>query len=370
MDKENYSKHISNDEEYFENDSRWIRNTFLSQYIILPNHVKGYLDWVTGILRLNCTHDTYRVFTSKDEQEFDIYWETFIHEMFHFFQIISFGYLYKYVTKIGWEFLLNEDYQNDLVKQLKNTNEIKNSVKNIGDIYIKRYNTLSIIDLIEGHAFYSHNKSLLKLTDISSVEKIYKPYKNTIYHNAYKYMCDKIGNKAFYLFPGVCAISLSFTEPVLSFLELCDGAKKINPDVNEDNIENVLVDLVNLVYADIADHYETKLLKSPLEEQLEDTDTYNVFYTPIIRQLSKMEDFANIHYYMRNPQSFPSDIFLNAMRPILFNDATILVPKKLDKGIFASKSMHEDFLKSNAILSFNIFTKEHAKSHFFIPKAT
>jgi hypothetical protein len=66
----------------------------LFEIFTLDESTFGFLDWPTGLIRLNCTVD-----------QFDALWEdfslypdlagTFFHEMLHFYQIASLGYLYR-----------------------------------------------------------------------------------------------------------------------------------------------------------------------------------------------------------------------------------------------------------------------------------
>lgn len=351
--------------EYNLKGERFIKNSFLAECIVLPKYVKGYLDWVTGVLRLNCTLDEYDQVLNGDNPEFDIYWETIVHETIHFFQIVSSGFLYKYVTEIGWLFLSDKRFLGDIVKLLYEISNNKFTISKIYEIYEKRHNGLAVIDLVEGHAFYCHKRALNKFNRKTETETVYKPYKGTVYHKAYDYLYNIIGENAYFMFSQIVFLSLCFTNPVSTYVRLCDGLKSHNFNINAHSAQTVFVELIDSVYSESFDKYESKILSSPLEEQLKDNKLFNPFYTPIIKQLSGYEDFSDISHYLRNPYEFRSDIFLAAMRPVLFNDASMLIPKKLDKGIFTNKNMHEDILKSRAILSFNIFTNKNAGLNFF-----
>ena len=80
------------------------RNEFLTA-IGVPRGVAGYLDWTTGLMRVNATHDVWARIARTPDLRTLPRWEqgvveTITHETIHFLQITTTSYLYRFAVTL------------------------------------------------------------------------------------------------------------------------------------------------------------------------------------------------------------------------------------------------------------------------------
>src|SRR5439155_15700726 len=124
----------------------------------------AYLDWVTGIVRINCGKDEYLGLKAKTEVDFQQgrvsseqqrLLETVTHEVTHYFQVCTTGYLHRLVRELTNALLdtlpevmdVDQLPEEALMAAGRRLNEIKQRLTVAGP------RNLTILDLIEGAAF-------------------------------------------------------------------------------------------------------------------------------------------------------------------------------------------------------------------------
>ncbi|MEJ7809352.1 MAG: hypothetical protein WKG32_02945 [Gemmatimonadaceae bacterium] len=87
---------------------------------VLPPGVLGYLDWSSGVTRLDCSRAEYaklkdwaKAPSPDDERSVELA-EVTVHEMHHFLQISLFGYLYRFAFTL--ELLISESLPSQLAR--------------------------------------------------------------------------------------------------------------------------------------------------------------------------------------------------------------------------------------------------------------
>ena len=322
----------------------FINNRYIEECIILPDGVRGYLDWITGTLRLNYTYDEW-VRILKEENDFEEfhYWETLTHEMFHLLQICTTPYLYNYVTKIAnivpkaiEKLRQKQDADLDLVDYFMQY-IAQSTTQHL--IYEKNNLGISVFDLVEASAFLSHHRMLLNM-DHEEYCSILSIYKDSEYEVTYSYLQNIINNRVFCCLPGIVFISLQYSKPLLVFEEICNKIKKYKSYVDDLNIENILRAIVKEI--DFRSKGVSKL-KSPWERMLK-----NPFYYSYLKKLSFISK-ANIESNMICPWTIKASFVQSLYCPILLNSGDMLVPESFENGLFKTNIKHHDFLKSVAI---------------------
>jgi hypothetical protein len=76
----------------------------LEDALIIDANATGCLEWVSGLIFVNRTLAEWEAFSSRHDNPFDIdradLKRTIVHETFHFYQIATTGYLYRFVVQL------------------------------------------------------------------------------------------------------------------------------------------------------------------------------------------------------------------------------------------------------------------------------
>lgn len=200
----------------------------LEKYLKIPNNVWGFLEWTTGIIRINLSYEEYlKIGSNKLEKE--EYEETLKHEFYHLLQISTSGYLYFFVTEILVDII--PFWRNAMIGEGKGGDIFKKILLDIPELNEKMKNKFSAIDIenkdgitarqiIEGSAFLFQKIHAVKDITPEKFRKELKYYEKD-YCGSYEFMYNLIGNKAFVYLPMVSFISLCFIKPQDFFSDLC-----------------------------------------------------------------------------------------------------------------------------------------------------
>jgi hypothetical protein len=187
----------------------------------LPDNVWGFLDWVTGLIRINLTSDQFS--GSERTEQFEL---TLNHELFHAFQICTTGYMYRLCMELLREIcriIISTGKTLDLNKLIR-TPPPSSSTLDASLTEIDRANSDGITarDLIEGYAHYSHEALQNPALDALDYARSLAAAPGHTYTNAFSYSEQRIGAETFELFPLLCYLALLFRDPPSVFCRLHD----------------------------------------------------------------------------------------------------------------------------------------------------
>ncbi|MDO9111600.1 MAG: hypothetical protein Q7U40_13150, partial [Desulfatirhabdiaceae bacterium] len=213
----------------------------LSQYFEVPPEVAGYLEWGTGILRVNCSFDDWEFIIKHPDGARSFATRSIIatltHETFHFLQICTSGFLYSFACR----------YFDLMIKYIKQEAgypltdvRIKAFLNNPSGVTEDIINHISVLDrpgssdvtvrdIIESAAYlYEHKTHYIDL-DIAGYEKLLSqdlPPKE--YYHAFHKAKEILGETVFdnYLFAAF--ISLCFSQPEVVFTDVLKNIAKHN----------------------------------------------------------------------------------------------------------------------------------------------
>jgi len=328
---------------------------YVKKHINLPSNTYGSLDWISGLLILNITDKEYEYFINNINSNNNLL-ETITHEMFHVYQICTCAYLYYSMAEISHEIMENI-FNIDNVKLTdlfsQNLNITNKASKWIAELEGNKSYGYSILDIIEGYAFYSHHRMTNKNINSENYLSILKNYP-TIYSNLYMFLLNKIGSKkAFLLYPCLAYLSLQFKEPCEIFSYLTKIIIVENIKVKKETI-----DTFNFLYMKVSDYAlnNNKLIMPPNYIYTQyGYDSLHPFYNFSIKKMYDKYNSNEINSFMCMPQLIPQEFRLNMYRPILLNTGYIVSPKDFDKGIFDSISENETYMVTIASLFFKLF---------------
>lgn len=342
------------------------KNTYIAERIKLPENVLGYLDWITGTLRLNLTNAQYNELTGEsDDALWATYWEVYVHEMFHLFQVTSSGFLYNYATELSNDLLIHELEleANHLIRSANEFQPSEGFIRKAAKLNQPVKSGLSVVDIVESAAFLAHHIILNKVSSHEGYSSVLRSYKGSVYEKAYSFLSEKVGEKAFSMLCGVSYLSLSFNKPVEVFHMLSDQLPNHLDRIGLIPSHEILLDVIDEIFYEEGGEYG--LLESPLSVAKQGGKAeFNPFYSHIIERLASHDDIEEMGNFMCNPDWITADIFLYSMRPVLLNDATMVVPKDFSKGMFDTKNQHEDMLKAVAVSAYQVMSCDDVGPHF------
>jgi len=220
---------------------RDVWNEVLSR-ITPPSNIAAYLEWSTGILRINATQEAWRRLFERggdadlppDEQEL---LETVTHEMFHVVQIINTGYLYQLVTQLQveideWLRSCNPPAEDDDVVRAFLTMpvppELSESVRGwIAELDTPGAEAITTRAIVESSAFlvqkrifdhhFTHDAYLKTLDDSCP---------SPDYRHPYDVAARYLGNATVDAYPLVACLALCTLKPAEVLAPLCEEASR------------------------------------------------------------------------------------------------------------------------------------------------
>lgn len=331
----------------------------------------GYLDWVTGTMRINFSSNEYNQIKNGNIELWQKYLETIIHEMFHFFQIVTSGYMYNYSLDITNEMVdLYFSKNKTLAKYFisgnfpKSTTHLINLTKKINDF---EQNNLAPIHLMEGMALFAQcmHKTNKQGNDLISPEyflkviNFYNRY-NKIYSSAYTSLCNAIGNEnAFFIFPSLVYYCLQLSRPAYAFVIIKNSLSEFSQQISDNFDDNFKK------FQDIFVHIITEkgcldnlgIIECPLYM----TADNHPFFSDFFVKLQESEQFypADIINAVINPNNITQDLFLEFLRPVLLNDGKLIISKYNGSGIFETQGQLEDMIISSCAMNYQIMSKKN-----------
>lgn len=330
----------------------------------------GYLDWVTGTMRINFSSNDYDKIKNGDLDLWKKYLETTIHEMFHFFQIATSGYMYNYSLDITNEMVDLYFSKNISLSEyfIKNhfptkTKQLINLTKKIDEL---EQNIIAPIHLIEGMALFAQcihateeGRELMNPDFFFRVVNFYNR-KNSYYSKAYTILYNKLGNnKAFYIFPCIIHYCLQLSHPAYAFLNITNKIAEFSEYISENFDENF--EKLQNIFNYILSHQEHPEKFGIIECPLYIKEDNHPFFADFFIKLHQSEEF-HPNYIINaviNPNKITQDLFLEFLRPALLNDGLLIISQDNDIGIFNTREQLEDIIKVSCAINYQIISKHN-----------
>ncbi len=340
----------------------YIENKAIVEAIKLPNNILGYLDWTTGLIRINLTYEEYK--NGNDIKILDKVLTTLVHENFHAHQICNSGFLYNFIVEFTYELWENmfAMYKDEPVLQqtFQEGIIISKAAKDIlSRLYVK-HGKFSTIDLIESHAFLAHNLIIDRNLDYIQYDNLLtKKYPNTIYSNLFQYLKSLFGKKSFHLLPGICFVALLFNQPMKVFYLMCEYLKTMD---DFEDIDRLVKSSIDYLSKDETNQYiglplSLVKLKKPLHP----------YYSNLLKFYNKNYTELDLIRFMTNIIYIPENFLVNSSRPMIFNSADFFWPEDFQSDELSEFSAQEyqDSLTMLTSLSFKIFNQTESKLTLF-----
>lgn len=302
----------------------------LEEEFVLPNTVWGYLEWFTGIIRINLDYEQFKQngLTTFEQKGFE---ETLIHEFFHCCQISTTGYLYYYVSHFLkgvapiWSGIMDKgvDMGSSMAEILENVFENDHKFSSellayLGKIDNQDVKTgVSPRDIIEGQAYFIQKSITGEINTHASFLTVINRFNIKEYTYAYQLASDIIGEKTFSVFNKISFVSLLFLEPHIVFPVLC---KKVSMSEKSEQKEfrDWIKELSNEFYL-LGDANE--VCKRFLFNQ-----EHNPFYSPLVHSLNDLAKALKTDLFglMSSPEKWYLEHYQKLQVPMFFNPGEVV----------------------------------------------
>lgn len=330
----------------------------------------AYLDWVTGTMRVNLSYNDYNKMKDGDLSLWRAYLQIIIHEMFHFFQIATSGYMYNYslhVTnemvdlyfskdKLLSEYFIDKNFPAEnmqLISLTKKLNELEQGV-------------IAPIHLIEGMAVFAQYTHATR-----DGQELMSPYffsrviggfykKDDCYSKAYTILSEKIGNnKAFYIFPCMVHYCLQLSHPAYAFLNILNEIVGFSEHILESFDENFknFQNIFNYILSHKQHPEKFGIIECPLYIK----EDNHPFFADFFIKLNQSKKFhANdIINAVINPNKITQDLFLEFLRPTLLNNGMLIISEDNNVGLFDTMEQLESMIKLSCAMNYQIMSRHN-----------
>jgi hypothetical protein len=210
----------------------------LHDALVLPATTKGFLDWPSGLIRVNHSVDEVRGWLdgSLEAKKKDDIEQLVFHEVFHFLQITTSAYLYFWVIKLH-AILVQTLTQANIVTNIDEfITEVPAQIKPILKMHLNLMDKsaadgVTVRALVEGITFLAQSR---RFAEVDMTAKGYFDYLAVHcpaeeYRKCFDVATAHMGlEAAFYFLPVLTSLSLSTSNPHESFGTLCKELGKRN----------------------------------------------------------------------------------------------------------------------------------------------
>ncbi len=304
----------------------------------------GYLDWVTGLVRINVSGDEFS--GSRRTTEFEL---TLNHELFHAFQICTTGYLYRLSMETLREIvriISSVQRSSDILRLIRTPPAGSATLDTLlSEIDESNNDGITVRDIVEGYAYFAHealNDPSMSATDYSA-KLVLAP--SAEYTNAFRFSVDRIGERSFEVFPLLCYLALLFRDPTAVFGKLHDRVATLALESKP----KLFRQIVHLL-----DHVEGEYLGVPCQH----TAPYNLDQPFYGWSMRKIRDTIGptLLDYVAEPGAIPLAVQEALLRPIILNDF-----HKIEPHSFRTDSQYSvNAILVTAVVSFRILAAHPA----------
>jgi len=330
---------------------RPVSSAEIARIMALPSNVMGYLDWSTGLLRVNMESEEYGAVGERADGIAEQFQETLCHEMFHVYQICTTGFLLNYVTAFSKELWLKAfDMESDRPITELIGGEVQLSdelVSLIRSIHAPGAHGLAIIDIVESHAFLAHNRTIEPEIPRDFFRLRMAGLADSPYQKAFGFAERKLSVYAGdYLCP-IAYEALCFHDPVEVFVTLVDAvAEQMFAHVESaDDIEKIM-------------KHARKSLESRQDHignprrLLDAGQDIHPFYADTLTEIANAYDEEDTRDFMCFPECTPNHFHTITLRPLLLNDSTTVTLRDFEPVVFKTADEHRAGLLLLSALSY------------------
>jgi hypothetical protein len=290
--------------------------------IAVPKGVAGYLDWSTGLLRVNATHEVWqRIVASKDlsklqQWERDIV-EVVTHETIHFMQIVTTGWLYQFAVELFEliksciPFPVKDFSQIPKVPPPGPAARIRNHLARLD---VAGANSVTVRSLVECQAVLAQLQTHWKSTDHESfVKRIHESHLPQEYRAAYLSAVKHLDRHAFESYPFISNMALCCRDPVTSFEVICRGVKTAALPAQPRRAIQGYLELLNRL------HTAGNLEMIGTAAEVINSAPEHPVYTPMVARLNELSANSSMLEYMAAPHEIKEPVAVAVARPTVFN---------------------------------------------------
>jgi hypothetical protein len=212
----------------------------LAPFLHLPANTFAFLEWCTGVLRINLTTNEYKQRLNHPQQRAEL--EEFIHhERFHMLQIVTSGFLYHFTTELVkdilpfWKNALAENTKGRMLfyKTISTIPDLSPAVrKKFGALAQEDADGLSINALIEGAALFYQKTASYPPELIIDELRLATSYLPQEYTSAFRYASKHLETASILQhFAELTHLALCFQQPVAAFRYLVDALTNKEADL-------------------------------------------------------------------------------------------------------------------------------------------
>jgi hypothetical protein len=312
------------------------KQLLLPQLLLSPG-VAAYLDWSTGILRINSsfeewdelssrTQDGTRVPQNLSSRELTLI-ETVTHETAHFLQIVTTGFLYSLSAKLylkvaEWVADATKDSPHDTQASLQAlaTTDIPAHFARDAKAILSSLDTLgpreiTVRSIVESGALLTQKRThLIDLTAERYIEVLDSSSPSKEYRHAYDVAFEYLGLAAFDLFPLIVFFSLCTARPEQVFSGLCqETARRYSSYGSSPKVIHMSH------FAEALSGLSAETIGTAAEAAVSLPE--HPVYTEIVRRLNQLhaEGKISLDRYMITPHDVQNELILHSLRPMVFN---------------------------------------------------
>jgi hypothetical protein len=286
----------------------------------MPESMVAYLDWATGIMRINTTYEEWEALRGNDQEgkltasQIGLL-ETITHETTHYLQIITTGFLYSLSVEIF------EEIKRCLPLPLKSFADIPTSAPDDVAVRLNKIllrldefgpHDLTVRSLVESAAFLVQKRThWINLTPAGYREILDHSCPSEEYRSAYDIAVHYLGDEAFDSYCFLSSLSLCTINPTVTFLRLCEEASTRQLRLGQNLDVRPYIDLLNRINCNLI---------GTAAEVCSQFSIHPV-YTDAVHQLNDLcgRDGFDVITYMAAPYRISNHLAIVAVRPMLFN---------------------------------------------------
>lgn len=206
--------------------------------ISLPRNVWGFLEWMTGVIRINATVEELQQFSQAPERVRLAYEETVTHEFFHCAQICAAGYPHRYASSVAkalypvlHPYLQAFSSHTDLEEASMHFAEAPPAIPHTLTALLESLDEpgldgITPREIVESAAYLVQKRTHRPELDAPRYDQMLHLAPAPEYRSAYMAAESILGERAFGLFPALSFYALCFVRPHDVFVDLCRAARR------------------------------------------------------------------------------------------------------------------------------------------------
>ena len=293
------------------------------------------LNWISGLIRLNVDKGLWDSVVEKVEKgDYNLLsidekhlLESHTHELYHFMQISTCGYLFRFVgrlLRVVSDIVPDNFHSLSQIKEEIDEKHILSILNSFSELHTSGPEGITILSIIESDAYQFQKESLVPELDLQTYQRIIdKECVNEEYRYAHDYCINKLGVPGFYWFHYISNVSLCTDSPAETFVILVNHLDKYLGEKKKKKLD------IDVIFNVVEDCISSNILSGAIGGSIdvEERDKiYHPAYSPVLRMINDAcyeseseEDYFSLSRYFYNPVRYKS--FLNNYFevPIIFN---------------------------------------------------